>query len=261
MRPMPSVVRRIKEVQQPRGGYLNPNMLEVRFLGGDGPMPLDHTVETVSAGLVGLAVDYLARLASGAEPLDAFSVSLMGAVALGPTEFDRAEQAIGNLTPGRVDEATIRIACRLVNYDVVYRVGQRSYNPNAPTTPDQATIDHIDAMVTRSLAFFEEYGPVVLDGFTFEGGYTPTVQTGDGDFLTADTLWDFKVSAAAPKSAHTLQVLMYYLMGKHSIRPEFQALTHLGIFNPRLNIAYQIAESAIPAETISEVERDVIGYS
>lgn len=116
-------------------------------------------------------------------------------------------------------------------------------------------------MVTRSLAFFDEYGPIVLDGFTFEGGYTATVQTGDGDFLTADTLWDFKVSAAPPKSDHTLQVLMYYLMGKHSIHPELRAPTHLGIFNPRLNTAYRIAEALIPEDTIADVERHVIGYS
>lgn len=261
MRPVTSVVQRIKEIKQPRGGYINSKMLEARFLGGDGPMPLDHTAENVSPGLVGLAVDYLTRLANGAEPLEAFSISLMGAVALGPIEFYRAEHDVGSLTPGCVDEETIRIACRLVNYDVVHRAGQQFYNPNAPTAPDQTTIDHISAMVTRSLTFFHEYGPIILDGFTFEGGYTPTVQTGDGDFLTADALWDFKVSAAAPKSNHTLQVLIYYLMGKHSIGPEFRATTHLGIFNPRLNTAYQIAEAAIPAETIAEVERYVIGYS
>lgn len=261
MRPVTSVVQRVKEVKQPRGGYLNPKMLEALFLGGDGPVPLDHTTENVSPGLVGLAVDYLARLANGAEPQDAFSISLMGATALGPPEFYRAEQALENLTPGRVDEETIRLACWLVNFDVVCRAGQQFYNPNAVTAPDQTTIDHISAMVARSLAFFDEYGPIVLDGFTFEGGYTATVQTGDGDFLTADTLWDFKVSAAPPKSDHTLQVLMYYLMGKHSIHPELRATTHLGIFNPRLNTAYRIAEALIPEDTIADVERHVIGYS
>jgi hypothetical protein len=261
MRPMASVVQRIKEIKQPRGGYINPKMLETLFLGGSGLIPLDHASENVSPGLVGLAVDYLARLANGAEPQDAFSISLMGATALGPTEFYRAERALESLTPGRVDEETIRLACRLVNYDVIYRAGQQFYNPNTSTTPDQTTIDHIFAMVTRSLVFFDEYGPIVLDGFTFEGGYTATVHAGDGDFLTADTLWDFKVSAAPPKSDHTLQVLMYYLMGKHSIHHKLQATTHLGIFNPRLNTAYRIAEAVIPAETIAEVERDVIGYT
>jgi hypothetical protein len=74
-------------------------------------------------------------------------------------------------TRGRVDEGTIRIACRLVNYDVVYRAGPQFYNPDAPTAPDQTTVDHISAMVERSMEFFRGYGPITLDRFTFEGAY------------------------------------------------------------------------------------------
>ena len=48
-------------------------------------------------------------------------------------------------------------------------------------------------MVLRSLAFIENYGPIIKDGFTFEGGYTDIVSSGDGDYLTENTLWDFKV--------------------------------------------------------------------
>ena len=39
-------------------------------------------------------------------------------------------------------------------------------------------------MVKRSLAFWKEYGPITKDGFTFEGGYTDIVSSGDGDYLT-----------------------------------------------------------------------------
>ncbi|KRK10190.1 hypothetical protein FD11_GL002144 [Ligilactobacillus pobuzihii E100301 = KCTC 13174] len=49
-------------------------------------------------------------------------------------------------------------------------------------------------MVQLSLNFFEQYGPKKVDGFTFEGGYTDLITSGDGDFITEDTLWDFKVS-------------------------------------------------------------------
>ena len=51
----------------------------------------------------------------------------------------------------------------------------------------------------RSLAFWKEYGPITQDGFTFEGGYTDIVSSGDGDYLTEDTLWDFKVSKEETK--------------------------------------------------------------
>jgi len=147
-----------------------------------------------------------------------------------------------------------------VSYDVVYRAGQRFYNPNAPIAPDEITVKHISQMVERSLTFFQEYGPITLRGFTFTGGYTDTVEAGDGDFLTADTLWDFKVSAYRPTSDHTLQLLTYYLMGRRSVHPEFRAITHLGVFNPRLNSVYRLPVSAVPAEIVKEVSRDVIGY-
>jgi hypothetical protein len=75
----------------------------------------------------------------------------------------------------------------------------------------------------------------LLDGFTFEGGYTDTVSKGDGDLTTADTLWDFKVSKAKVKKEYTLQLLMYWRMGLHSVHPEFQGIKYLGIYNPRLN--------------------------
>lgn len=41
------------------------------------------------------------------------------------------------------------------------------------------------------------------------GGYTYTFESGDGDFLTADTLLDFKVSKSKPTNKHNLQLLMY----------------------------------------------------
>ena len=116
-------------------------------------------------------------------------------------------------------------------------------------------------MVERSLRFFDTYGPMVLNGFTFEGGYTDTVISGDGDFTTADTLWDFKVSKSRPTKDHTLQLLMYWRMGLHSIHPEFQDVRYLGIYNPRLNKVYRISVDDIPDDVVAEVERDVIGYS
>jgi hypothetical protein len=259
---MTSVVGRIKEVKQPPGGHVSPKLFQVLYPGGaTGPTPLDHHAETVSPGLVGTAVDYLTRLANGAEPREAFRISLLGAERLGPSEFHGADWAVENLKPGRVNVEAIRVACRLVNYDVAYRRDPRLYNPDARTSPDETTVAHISTMVERSREFFREHGPIMLDGFTFEGAYTSTVQTGDGDFLTPDTLWDFKVMVAAPKSDHTLQLLMYYIMGRRSIHAEFQAITHLGLFNPRLNTAYRLPVAAVPIATIADVERDVIGYT
>lgn len=148
------------------------------------------------------------------------------------------------------------------------------------TNPDRKTVENIRIMVNRSLAFFNKYGPVTKDGFTFEpvdgresdyqrmcetkkgswGGYTSTVETGDGDFLTRDTLWDFKVTVSEPTSKHTLQLLMYWIMGQHSKQEVFKTITKIGIFNPRLNKVYLFAVNNLPKEIIEVVETEIICY-
>lgn len=293
---MVSVTQRVKQVKQPYGGYVSPKLMRKRYLGLDEPAPLDHKVENVQASIVGTAVDYLTRLANGAQPEDAFKISLWGAENLGGRTARRALKDIDGLAVGRVDVSAIAAACRLSSYDVAYRAGPQFFNPHANANPDPTTIHHIAAMVERSLAFVSEYGPLLVDGFTTLGGYTRTVTAGDGDFVTADTLWDFKVSVNPPTTAHTLQLVMYWLMARHSDwnwspvwnwdhkipeadwrqvwdLDEYLRMnkswpddlhgptpTHVGLYNPRLHTVYRLEIESLPEDVISAIERDVIGY-
>jgi len=87
-----------------------------------------------------------------------------------------------------------------------------------------------------------------------------SLNTGDGDFLTENTLWDPKVSKSAPTNKHTLQLLIYYLMGVRSIHFEFKQIENLGIFNPHINTVYLLPINTISSEIINEVNTTVIGY-
>ena len=187
---------------------------------------------------------------------EAFEISLLGARAM------RMEsKAFGLLDDVKgLDDLSITRACQLAGFDSVFRAGPLAYRPVEKIVPNQATIANIRIMVDRSLSFFKAFGPVTADGFTMEGSYTATITTGDGDFLTKDTLWDFKVTTSKPNKDHTLQLLIYYLMGRRSIHPEFQTIENLGIFNPRQNTIYQLPISKISDEVIKEVETSVIGY-
>lgn len=253
---MVSVVQRVKQVKQPRGGYINPRSLEVVQLDDGKPSPLDHKIESVHSSLVGMAVDYMTRFLNGAAPAEAFRISLIGASVI--REDGQASALLHGITG--LNHGSLVNACKLAGYDVVYRAGLAGYRPVETINPDMATTTNIAVLVERSLSFFKKYGPITLDGFVFPGGYTETVSAGDGDFLTADTLWDFKVSVSGPTKDHTLQLLMYYLMGKASGQPEFDTITHLGVFNPRLNAVYRIALEEIDPETIEEVSSEVIGF-
>ncbi|WP_143024924.1 hypothetical protein [Microbacterium sp. cf332] len=260
----------------------------------DGLGALDHKRENVHASIVGIAVDYLSRLADIRLGVDdgpvklageVFRASLLGARRLTDSGThssakEDAARAILSLNileheDGTaafvIDDDAARIACQLATYDVALRAGPAWYNPESTLrAPDETATSHILSMVERSQDFFEDYGPILEVAFVFvdedefeaggRGGYSIYVDSGDGDFLTEDTLWDFKVSALKPNKDHTLQLVMYYLMGKQSGLPQFATQTHVGIFNPRMNAVYRLAVEDVPAEVLETVRRDVIGY-
>ncbi|XQS94131.1 hypothetical protein HXT34_02720 [Gardnerella sp. DNF00983] len=198
----------------------------------------------------------MTRLMSGSSVIDAFKISLLGSMII--NERDNASKLMSGIK-GLGDEDIVN-AVKLVGFDVCYRYSPIAYRPFDEINPDEHTIQNIRVMVQSSLHFLERYGPKVLDGFTLEGGYTDTVSAGDGDFITADTLWDFKVSKEKLDKDQTLQLLMYCRMGLHSIHPEFQNIQYMGIYNPRMNKVYRIAVENISEDVIREVEKDVIGY-
>ena len=250
---MYSVTQRIKAIKQPRGGYIKPKEFTETTL--DDGIELNPN-ENIHASLVGLAVDYLTRLMTGTSADEAFYISLLGSDRV--NERKNAEKLISKIKG--LDDKSIINACKVVGYDVCFRAGIIGYKPVKEIQPDTETIENIRIMVNRCLAFWKEYGPVEVDGFTFEGGYTEIVSSGDGDYLSQDTLWDLKVSKEAPKNKYTLQLLMYYIMGCHSIHKEFQKIKRLGIFNPRLNKVYLLDIANISDEIVREVSSEVIGY-
>ncbi|SEC27835.1 hypothetical protein [Arthrobacter woluwensis] len=253
-------------------------------------------MENLPGGSVGSAVDYLTRLAQLRRApdersivtalVDVFGVSIAGAMRISEhTEHSSAAAdarsalwELGSVQDDHgavsfvVDETAVRVACQLATYDVGLRVGVQFYHPQSTQLdPDAVTTSHILTIVERARLFLKKHGPITCDGFIFadpekhaegdRGGYTELVTSGDGDFLTEDTLWDFKVSASKPNKDHTLQVLMYFLMGKESGLLEFDSLTHIGLFNPRLGTVHRLAVADVPADVVEIVRCNVIGYS
>lgn len=252
---MKSVTNRVGKVKQPKGGYVKPRQFEKIELPGGGAEELNE-IESIAPSLMGLTVDYLTRVVSGTDPAIVFDAAYKGAANTNESHvYERLLSKVKGL-----DDASIESVVRLSAFDIAYRVGPYAYRSVWDIEIDFDTKDNIREMVRRSIAFLEEYGPKVFDGLTFEGGYTGYVVSGDGDFLTSDTLWDFKVSKNRITTKHTLQLLMYWRMGLHSIHPEYKSVKYLGIYNPRLNLVYRLNVDEIPSDVIDEVETEVIGY-
>lgn len=250
---MVSVTQRIAKIKQPRGGYVPPRTLAV-VDHSDG-LTL-HAVENISPIIVGIVTDYLTRIAIGQTAEEAFRVSLRGAAILGE---DRVAKKLIRRVKG-LDPKSVRAAAQLSGFDVVARGVPMGYKPVEGIDPDAPTIENIKVMVERNTAFLAKSDPLTMAGFTFLGGYSDTVTHGDGDILTTSTLLDFKVSKNPPTKENTLQLLMYLLMGKRSVHPQFESVERFEIFNARLHRSYSREMYDLTQGLISEVERDVIGY-
>lgn len=262
-----TVTQRIATIKQPRGGYLPLKCFTVDQL-EDGKIL--HERENLNPGVVGTVVDNLTRLLSKpvswsdghplnpVTPEEAFDIALAGAERYSPDALDIARSYARTVT--ELDDASIINACKLMAYDAFYRAGWVAYTDPDTLLPDENTIENIRVMVTRCTEFFDSHGPITCLGPTFDDAYTETVSEGDGDLLTHDAIWDIKTSTSKPRPRDTLQVYMYYLMGKRSSRSEYISVTKMGIFNPRLHVAYSLQAALVEEAVKNTVECEVIGY-
>lgn len=245
-----------RNYKQPYGGFLKPKDFKKEVV-DDGKILNEE--ENIAPGLVGLAVEYLTKLEYGYEPSDIFSISLFGALL--SRQEAKSQELLNHIKKG-LDPLSIASACELVSFDTAVRAGLNTYRPVNHKDISEQTIENISILVQRALNFFNENGTIINIGTTFEGGYSQKIDSGDCDLLTADGLWDMKVSKQPINSKQTLQLLIYYVMGLRSIHKEqFTSLTRLGIFNPRNNTARYIHVNEIPIDLINTIEKDVIEYN
>lgn len=267
---MSSVTTISKTIGQPRGGYIPQRWFE-KTAYDDGILIGEMTIP---GSVRGMAVDGLTRVLLGTPVAEAFAFSVIGyrnRVLYRSEQRDDVEACdrrrkldidtlLSRITG--LDDASVAAACKACGYNIWY------YDPELAKTvrsasgirPDEVTLDGVRTMVRRSVDFFTANGPVVSTGFTFEGAYTERITAGEGDFLTADTLWDMKAMSCRMNKHHTLQLLLYWMMGQRTGRPEFRSITHIGLYNPLLNESSRLAVRDIPDDVMEAVWHGILEY-
>lgn len=293
-----TVTTRAKSVKQPRGGYLKPSSMQ-KIVFEDGKELGDENINPGLVGsAVDCLTDYMdmfSDVSTNAERhiktkllmgmsnffnkeyfiMHIFSKSYLGYKhresffgkdsTIIRYDYDNgldAKSLINGING--LDDDSIIAACRLAAYDIwMWMNPKEAMNALASVehiVPDASTIENIRVMVKRSITFFSQFGPIIEAHNSMHIGGDSIINAGEYDYLTKDTLWDFKVSKKEPNNKQTLQILIYWIMGMHSNLEFFDRVEKIGIYNPRLNTAYIKAIKDIPEETITTICKDVICY-
>lgn len=252
---MTSVTQRIKEIKQPRGGYINPKMFTALQLGGES---LSTDSENISPQTIGLVIDYLVRYYYEGDIHSAFNIALRGLASEEDSKWKvNAIILLNDVIDGPYDsDEVIRAACLLAPYDAIYRAGIPA-SMIAQQAPDQRTIQHIRKMLHRTISYFKQ--SIVRVNLQFPGVKAKFIHSGDGDLATIDTLYDLKVSKNGLTKDQTLQLVIYALLGQNCDDPFYQGIKTVGIYNPRLDVAYTLDLNEIDRDTINEIKSDVVG--
>lgn len=128
----------------------------------------------------------------------------------------------------------------LVNVFAVLGAFEQAYRGSQFKFPyglvDWPTAKHLNIMVHRAAEFFNRVGrPTTID-FAVESA--DGCLYGDGDFLSPNSVIDFKTYSTDPtyEVANRRQMVLYYVLGHFAdpaVYPEFKTVKQLVLFNPR----------------------------
>lgn len=257
-----------KTANQPEGGFLPVYCLEQIYGAPDKDLHPFY-MENLPPRFASTLVDSISKFLAGAPLETAFHRTIVGAEMAEEYYPDSVNRVKWHLARIRgIDRNSIFHAFEAVQYNDWYYnflgalVQFQKNEEEKPSFPNRASLENVQLLIERSMAFFEVFGPVVQYDVPFSpNGYTgKTKGNAESDFLTKDTLWEFRVSRFRPNCHHTLQMLMYYIMGKHSQNPLYDTVTTIGIYNPFLDIVFRYNMSDMPVEYLREVELDILGF-
>lgn len=226
---------RAEQASQPRGGLLPLIFFDRYELGG---ASLTRRTESGNPGTIGSAVELIARW------------DLAGDPRAGNDPSAAALEAIRGVRRGEHTESGLgRLAAM-----------QRTWEWNADEFDEleweegegDETLMHIAEMRARISRCFERFGQPVRPG-TWAVHSERFHLDGHIDFVTADTIWDLKVSVTAPGRADVLQLLLYWVALRDDPDNSLK-IVYVGIYNPRLDTVWRIAVAEIPQDVVSSVE-------
>lgn len=284
---MNSVTDIIKSIEQPRGGYLPVRNFEVEEIGGE---PISTSLPPI---LVGKVLDSMIHITAGCNVNELLKDSIKGyeeRVLFFAQQFRFCKDIEETTVEIKAEDDILeihslisRIDRYMREYDFYYLalvltlihqydIWSSDFNyisrvtnvsTSRPKYYNKGDIRKLVTMYQRSIAWIctlLDKG-IIFDYKFYPSGYTEKIKYGVGDFVCNNTLFDLKCTKNEPTSYHTLQILVYYVMGLHSNNKLYKNIKYLGIYSPITNKVWKLDVKSISKELIHKVSREVIGYN
>lgn len=241
-----------KSIKQPKGGFLPVNLFkETRY---DEYMNDLYPDENVSKSLIGTTVDNLTRVLLGVKPKEVYEPAIFGMMAVKDNNSYLISRAID------LDDEAIVAAYQLSFYEQIYRSGRKPPRGFKLELPDKHTIENIRVMINRSTNYFKQQKSIINSGEMLSMRCRSGSIYGDYDYLTEDSLIDMKVLSKKITSAHTLQIVLYWLAGTTSKKKGFDNVKYLKFYNPRLNVEYSLDLDKLTLDILNPISYEVLMF-
>ena len=223
---------RAQQTPQPPGGLLPLDRFERQRFGG---ALLSRRTESGPAGTIASAVELIARWDLSGDPRARAEPTVA------------ALEAIRGVRRGEHSEtgpAAIASFFRSGDNDVFDELDWEEDNDD--------TLTHIAEMRVRVSQFFGRFGEPIRPG-TWAISSERFQLVGHIDFVSADTIWDLKVSSTGPSKVDLLQLLLYWVVFNDDPENNME-IAYVGFCNPRMDVAWRMAVADIPGEVISSLK-------
>ena len=243
----------IPEIHQPKNGLLPINIFDRNKL--NDPNTLNKVPQKMEK-IIYNTVNCLVRYFLKRDAVSAFEPCYLGA------SFIREEhkaQMIAKKVTG-LDDTSIIACVHLASYEECLRsVSEYRYIDDREISAE--IIKNIKVLFNRIMSFMSRYGSKIIYNHSLEGGYSDVIDTGVVPFVTSESLLMLSFNEVEPTPEETLEMLIYFVMGRHSIYPTLKEIKYVSFFNPITNTFYRCSAALISGTAMTLVEEKVLKYN
>lgn len=245
----------MRSVKTPRGGILPKENIAITE-----HSPPDEIIlpgdENVRPQLTGFVIQNLIKVAKGKPLTEEFFGGIIHGIEIlgeGSKKTKRSmTKHLKKITPGVLTDKNIISMTQLARCDQVTTMpfGYMGFDHDSIIVPDAQTIKNFRELTERSQRFFSGGNEIDF----FDVGLMYGSIGGIIDFITADGIWDLKVSKNKPNKDSFFQVLIYFQLVKNRFPELAEKIKKVGIYNPRLDASYEVLLSEVDETIFTRIQ-------